>query len=282
MGANPQQTLLAFREAEAYPGPSLILAYSHCIAHGINMQKGMQQQDLAVACGYWPLMRYNPEVRHAGENPFVLDSPRPRVPFRDYAYNELRYRMLTRTNPAEAEALMARAEAAIRQKWDLYEEMATDRRASRPAGGARPMIDLATTYMGLHAQASHRRLGLAAVAEARQHPALEDAGAAAVVMFSLFEEQIQRENAAIEQLLAAGTDSFAEALGYFPAVEDYEVGPEEYLELIRRAREATAVPIIASLNGITGQGWVDYAGKMEEAGAAASSSTSTTSPPIST
>jgi pyruvate-ferredoxin/flavodoxin oxidoreductase len=125
MGANPQQALLALREAEAYAGPSLILAYSHCIAHGINMQKGLHQQDLAVHSGYWPLLRYNPEFRKGGENPFVLDSQRPHVPFRDYTEGELRYRMLSRTNPEEADALMARAEAAIRQKWDLYEVMAT-------------------------------------------------------------------------------------------------------------------------------------------------------------
>ena len=124
MGANRQQALLALREAEAYPGPSLILAYSHCIAHGIDMQKGLSQQELAVHCGYWPLMRYNPEVRASGENPFVLDSVRPSRRFRDYADNELRYRLLRRTNPGEADALMAAAEAAIRRKWDLYEVMA--------------------------------------------------------------------------------------------------------------------------------------------------------------
>ena len=131
MGANPQQTLLALREAEAYQGPSLILAYSHCIAHGINMQHGLKQQDLAVHSGYWPLLRYNPEVREAGENPFALDSQRPRIPFREYADNELRYRMLGRTNPAEADALMRRAADAVRRKWDLYETMAT--RGERPA-----------------------------------------------------------------------------------------------------------------------------------------------------
>jgi pyruvate-ferredoxin/flavodoxin oxidoreductase len=125
MGANRQQTLMALREAEAYRGPSLILAYSHCIAHGINMQKGLYQQELAVHSGYWPLLRYNPDVRQSDENPFVLDSARPRVPFREYANNELRYRMLQHTNPAEVDQLMARAEAAIRQKWDLYEVMAT-------------------------------------------------------------------------------------------------------------------------------------------------------------
>jgi pyruvate-ferredoxin/flavodoxin oxidoreductase len=124
MGANPQQTLLAFREAEAYPGPSLILAYSHCIAHGINMRKGLQQQDLAVASGYWPLVRYNPALRQTESNPFVLDSPRPRVKFDHYAENELRYKLLSRTNPAEYDHLMEMAQEVVRQKWEVYEDMA--------------------------------------------------------------------------------------------------------------------------------------------------------------
>ena len=125
MGANPQQTLQVLREAEAYNGPSLILAYSHCIAHGIDMQNGLAQQDLAVHSGYWPLMHYNPEARKSGDNPFVLDSLRPNRPFKDYAENELRYRILKRTNPKEADQLMARAESYVRRKWDLYEVMAT-------------------------------------------------------------------------------------------------------------------------------------------------------------
>jgi pyruvate-ferredoxin/flavodoxin oxidoreductase len=124
MGANPQQTLQAFREAEAYDGPSLILAYSHCIAHGYNLQFGLKQQDLAVASGYWPLVRYNPELRKTEHNPFVLDSPRPRIPLKEYAYNELRYKMLTKTNPQEAERLMTLAQQAVYQRWDTYEDMA--------------------------------------------------------------------------------------------------------------------------------------------------------------
>jgi pyruvate-ferredoxin/flavodoxin oxidoreductase len=125
MGANPQQALLAFREAEAYAGPSLILAYSHCIAHGINMQNGLDQQARAVHCGHWPLLRFNPEVRQSGENPFVLDSPRPTLKLRDYADNELRYRMLTRTNPKAADQLMAVAQSDVDRRWKLYEEMAS-------------------------------------------------------------------------------------------------------------------------------------------------------------
>jgi len=124
MGANPQQTLQAFREAEAYDGPSLILAYSHCIAHGIDMRHGMQQQSLAAASGYWPLFRFNPVMRTVGENPFILDSPRPRIPLKAYAYNELRYSSLARSRPEEADALLVMAQAAVTEKYREYEELA--------------------------------------------------------------------------------------------------------------------------------------------------------------
>lgn len=125
MGANPQQTLLAMREAEAYPGPSLILAYSHCIAHGIRMDKGLDQQQLAVKSGHWPLLRYNPTLRKVDKNPFVLDSPRPSIPLKDYAYKELRYQILTRTNPEEAERLMSLAQELVNIRWQSYEDMAS-------------------------------------------------------------------------------------------------------------------------------------------------------------
>ena len=124
MGGNPQQTLLAFREAETWSGPSLILAYCHCIAHGIDMQQGLRQQDLAVATGYWPLFRYNPAMREAGANPFRLDSPRPTLKFRDYAYNEVRYKALAQTRPDEAASLLRAAQQAIDEKYRLYEDMA--------------------------------------------------------------------------------------------------------------------------------------------------------------
>ena len=125
MGADPQQTLRAFREAEAYDGPSLIIAYSHCIAHGIEMRDGLGQQYRAVASGYWPLVRYDPLLRAAGGNPFLLDSPRPRIPLTDYTQRELRYRALSNTHPAEAERLGVLAQEAVDQRWDTYEEMAT-------------------------------------------------------------------------------------------------------------------------------------------------------------
>ena len=106
MGADPHQTLTAFREAEAYDGPSLIIAYSHCIAHGYDMRKGLDQQYKAVASGHWPLVRYDPTVRAHGGNPFQLDSPRPRIPLADYVYNELRYQILRNSDPVEAERLL--------------------------------------------------------------------------------------------------------------------------------------------------------------------------------
>ncbi|AMY10868.1 Pyruvate-flavodoxin oxidoreductase [Luteitalea pratensis] len=124
MGANPQQTLDALREAEAYEGPSLVLAYSHCIAHGIDMKQGLDQQSRAVHSGYWPLVRYNPELRAAGERPFTLDSVRPTLPFRAYAEQELRYRMLLLSDPARGEALLNAAQAAVTRKWKQYEDLA--------------------------------------------------------------------------------------------------------------------------------------------------------------
>jgi pyruvate-ferredoxin/flavodoxin oxidoreductase len=125
MGANPQQSLQAFREAEAYRGPSLILAYSHCIAHGLDLRFGMKQQWLATASGYWPLFRYNPAMREAGESAFRLDSPRPTVPFREYAYNELRYKTLAQTRPEEAAELLRQAQADVDEKYRIYEGFAS-------------------------------------------------------------------------------------------------------------------------------------------------------------
>jgi pyruvate-ferredoxin/flavodoxin oxidoreductase len=124
-GANPQQTLLAMREAEAYEGPSLILAYSPCIAHGYDLKDGLDQQHKAVASGHWPLIRYNPMLRKKNQNPFVLDSPRPSIKLTDYTYNELRYKMLTMINAEEADKLMKLAQEQVNLKWKSYEELAT-------------------------------------------------------------------------------------------------------------------------------------------------------------
>ncbi|MDR3655023.1 MAG: pyruvate:ferredoxin (flavodoxin) oxidoreductase [Mycobacterium sp.] len=125
MGADPQQTLLAFREAEAYDGPSLVIAYSHCIAHGFELRYGLDQQYRAVASGHWPLIRYDPVLRATGNPPFLLDSHRPRLPLADYRNRELRFRSLTNSDPDEAERLLALAEESISQRWEVYEDMAS-------------------------------------------------------------------------------------------------------------------------------------------------------------
>jgi pyruvate-ferredoxin/flavodoxin oxidoreductase len=126
MGANDAQTVRAFMEAESYDGPSLIIAYSHCIAHGIDMTKGLEQQDLAVKSTYWPLYRYDPRLKDEGKNPFQLDSKKPRKPITlaDYAYNENRYRMLLQSKPEAAEVLMDAAQEAVNERWHWYEQMA--------------------------------------------------------------------------------------------------------------------------------------------------------------
>ena len=126
MGANDMQTIRAFMEAEAYDGPSLIIAYSHCIAHGINMTTGMTNQKAAVECGHWPLYRYNPMLAREGKNPLRLDSKPPKIKFEDYAYTEARYKMLTKSNPGEAKRLMALAEEDARRRYGIFEEIARE------------------------------------------------------------------------------------------------------------------------------------------------------------
>ena len=129
MGASDQQTLRAFQEADAYAGPSMIIAYSHCINHGIDMRKGLEQQRLAVQTGYWPLYRYNPALTAEGKNPLSLDSKEPALPLADYAYNETRFRMLLQSDETRAEALMKLAQADVYQRWAMYRYL-----ASLPAG----------------------------------------------------------------------------------------------------------------------------------------------------
>jgi pyruvate-ferredoxin/flavodoxin oxidoreductase len=120
MGGNDTHTVKAFLEAEAFDGPSLIIAYSHCIAHGYDMSQGMAQQKAAVLSGYWPLMRYNPELRLEGKNPFQLDSRAPSIPFKQYAYQEARYTMLARSNPDVARELLHLAQEDVHRQWGVY------------------------------------------------------------------------------------------------------------------------------------------------------------------
>ncbi len=125
IGASDQQALKAIIEAEAYDGPSLIIAYSHCINHGIDMKRGLDQQKLITQTGLWPLYRYNPALADEGKNPLQLDSKEPTVAVKDYAYNETRYRMLVQSDEARAEMLMNEASEYAQRKWELYRQMAS-------------------------------------------------------------------------------------------------------------------------------------------------------------
>ncbi len=120
IGGSDTHTLKAFAEAEAHDGPSLIIAYSHCIAHGYDMSMGLDQQKKAVLSGYWPLMRYNPALRAEGKNPFQLDSKAPSIPLKDYTYQEARYTMLVRSDPAAARELLTMAQDDVERQWRVY------------------------------------------------------------------------------------------------------------------------------------------------------------------
>ncbi|MES2392867.1 MAG: pyruvate:ferredoxin (flavodoxin) oxidoreductase [Acidobacteriota bacterium] len=135
MGGSDTQTIKAFQEAEAYDGPALIIAYSHCIAHGFDLAYGMEQQKNAVLSGYWPLMRYNPALREQGKNPFQLDSKAPSIALKDYSYHEARYTMLARSQPETARKLLDEAQDDVERAWRVYSG-----RAAMPGRSESPHI----------------------------------------------------------------------------------------------------------------------------------------------
>jgi pyruvate-ferredoxin/flavodoxin oxidoreductase len=125
LGGSDTHTVKAFQEAEAHDGPSLIIAYSHCIAHGYDMAFGLDQQKKAVLSGYWPLIRYNPALRLEGKNPFQLDSKAPSISLKQYAYQEARYTMLARSNPPAARELLLAAQDDVERQWRVYSNRAS-------------------------------------------------------------------------------------------------------------------------------------------------------------
>ncbi len=137
MGANDAQTVRAFVEAEAYDGPSIIVAYSHCIAHGINMRTAFDTQKLAVQSGHFPLFRFNPDLAAAGQNPLKLDSKKPSVPYEDFAYVQTRFKMLTKSNPKAARELLALAQQDAVRRWTIYEGLAAMYEAASGGNGSK-------------------------------------------------------------------------------------------------------------------------------------------------
>jgi pyruvate-ferredoxin/flavodoxin oxidoreductase len=135
IGGNDTHVVKAFQEAEAHNGPSIIIAYSSCIAHGYDLVHGLEQQKLAVQSGYWPLMRYNPALRDEGKNPFQLDSKAPAIRLKEYAYREARYTMLARGNPELAAHLLTEAQDDVERQWRVYSA-----RAAMPGRGESPDV----------------------------------------------------------------------------------------------------------------------------------------------
>jgi pyruvate-ferredoxin/flavodoxin oxidoreductase len=124
MGANMNQVIKAFREAESYDGPSLIIAYSHCINHGIDMSKGLDQGKAVVTSGLWPLYRYDPRLKDQGKNPFQLDSKEATTSLEDFMYKEVRFKSLKAASPDRADALLAKAKAQAERIWKEYKYLA--------------------------------------------------------------------------------------------------------------------------------------------------------------
>jgi pyruvate-ferredoxin/flavodoxin oxidoreductase len=135
MGFNDQHTLKAILEAESYDGPSIIIAYSHCINHGIDMEKGLEQQKLAVQCGLWPLYRYDPRLSAENKNPLSIDYKEPTIPVDQYMYNETRFRMLVQSDEARAEALLKLSKEYAKARWNFYSQMAAMHYDANPEPG---------------------------------------------------------------------------------------------------------------------------------------------------
>jgi pyruvate-ferredoxin/flavodoxin oxidoreductase len=133
LGAKDGHTVSVLREAESYPGPSLVIAYSHCVAHGYSLSQGLEQQKRAVACGYWPLFRYDPRRAEKGENPMKLDSAAPKGTLRDFTANETRFQMLERINPERSAMLQEMAAASVKERFALYQQMAANKEPNAEA-----------------------------------------------------------------------------------------------------------------------------------------------------
>ena len=204
MGAKDEHTLKAFLEAEAYDGPALIIAYSHCIAHGINMTTAMQNQKAAVNSAQWLLYRYNPERVRLGENPLQLDSSAPRMKVADYFKLENRFKMLDKTNPGAAKELFDQAQADVNSRRTFYEFLAARNLNTRDLC----TMNLTTNYLGFKLRTPLVPSASPLSENLDNIKRMEDAGAPALVFHSLFEEQIRHDQHDLHHYLDQGTESY--------------------------------------------------------------------------
>jgi dihydroorotate dehydrogenase (fumarate) len=218
-----------------------------------------------VQSGYWPLFRYDPRLSAQGKNPFQLDSRPASIKLKDYVYNEMRYTMLAKSNPSP---VGAGAEGCAGPLEDLRKH---GQHASRTGGkimlDLSKTIDLTTTYLGLKLRNPLVASSSPMCADVGNIRRMEDAGAGAVVLHSLFEEQITVESNELDRFLSAGESVSAESTTQFPDMIGYNRGPENYLKHIAKVKAAVKIPVIASLNGTSVGGWLKYAVEMEQAGA---------------
>ena len=270
MGANNEQALVAMREAEAYRGTSIILAYSQCIAHGTDLRHGMKQAARAVASGYWPLFRFDPTMRRSGHEPVPAGLAAAAHSAGGVPVQRSALQVADADAPGLRQADAGAGAARPRGALPHVRGSGLARRQPVPAALAGQLVmTLATRYLGLtlaHPIVASASPLTSTVDGMRR---LEDAGAAAVVMASLFEEQIRAEDTAYALLTEHGSNSQAEASNYFPELADYNAGVSGHLETVRRASEALDIPVIASLNGTTAEGWIEHARNLEQAGARA-------------
>ena len=262
MGANPVHTVRTFQEAAAWNGPSLIIAYSHCIAHGIDMTTGFSHQRDAVKSGYLTLYHYDPRLGMGGaDQPLKLDSRKPTIPLEQFTMKEGRYAMLAQSDPARAKALGRQAQAEADARWQFYEQVAgvhrvvaagaVDESAAAPASRRRTgegpdsgepvmSIDLSTRYLGLALKHPIVASASPLTGSIDSLKRLEDAGIAAVVLPSLFEEQIEHEEMATHNLMLYGAELSPEARGFFPGAAAVQHGTGPLSRADRRGETGAA------------------------------------------
>ena len=280
MGGSDTHTVKAFREAEAYHGPSLIIAYSHCIAHGYDMAFGMNQQKSAVLSGYWPLIRYNPELRAEGKNPFQLDSKAPSIPLKQYVYQEARYSMLARSHPETRESCSewrkttSNASGVSMKVAPPWQEKRTRREhrlaSSTPQTPLRQETTNDRPHDHLHGPANEKSncgIRFAAMRFAGQDSASGGPRDCRGRLAVSVRGTAHLDSESVDADLSRGAEAFPESVNFLPDLMTYNLGADGYLELIRKAKETVSIPVIGSLNGVSPGGWIQYARHMEQAGA---------------
>ena len=275
MGASDMHTVKAFLEAEAYDGPSIIIAYSHCIAHGYDMAHGMEQQKAAVNSGYWPLFRYNPDLAAQGKNPFQLDSRAAQHHAEGLRLQRDALHHAGQEQSGGGQELLELAQEDVASRWKtLRTHGAPAGRTARKKHRGEEMIDLcktidlSTTYLGLKLKNPLVASSSPMCEDVGNIRRMEDAGAAAVVLHSLFEEQIELESDELDRFITRRLGALGRSRSpTFPELTQRVMGPDAYLEHIAKCKQAVRIPVIASLNGTTMGGWLRYARQMEQAGA---------------